>query len=145
MKNKFPLEVVLTVRRNAEGSQALRLEDIKRRRREMRDQIDAAQREIESLETGRGSAALSASDLLPLQRWREKLYLEIERLRLDDHKAAREEELQRKALEAAMRERKKLERMKERWAERRALALAKAEAAEMDEIGRFQWIREAVK
>ena len=57
-------------------------------------------------------------------------------------KAAAREAAQRKVLLAALMERKKIDKLKEIWADKRAREEDKIEAREMDETARFQFSRE---
>jgi flagellar export protein FliJ len=142
MTNKFPLDMVLTLRRNEETSQALKLEALKEKRRCLLEQLDEVKLEIEQQGKLRPERS-SAYELASGQKYCELLYRRGVTMLLEIEKAAAREVAQRKVLLAALIERKKIDKLKELWADKRARAESKAEAREMDETARFQFSREA--
>ena len=141
MKNKFPLEVVLTIRRNEETSQAMKLEAIKEKRRALLEKLDEVRLEIE-VQGKRSPKLFSAFELLSGQRYNELLYRRSATMLSEIEKTAVREAAQRKALLSALMERKKIDKLKELWRDKRARELDRTEAREMDETARFQFSRE---
>lgn len=143
MKNRFPLEVVLLIRRNAEAAQAMKLKAIKEKRLELLEQLDGTRAEIELLAARRPEQG-TAFELASGQKYSELLYRRCALILNEIQKASAREAEQRKELMAALKERKKIEKLKESWAGKRAGELSKIETAEMDETARFQFAREAL-
>jgi len=140
MRNKFPLEAVLMLRRNMEALQAVKLKEIKDKRRVLLEELSGVGEEIGRLASEKPSLS-SAFELASGQKYSELLYRRCDLIRSEIQKTAARESAQRKELLAALKERKKMEKLKEIWAEKRALELAKAEAVEMDETARVQFAR----
>ncbi len=141
MKNIFPLDVVLKIRRNEEGVQALKLAAIKERRRILLEQLYELRLAIDLQEKRRPEQS-SAFELATGQKYSELLYKKGAMTLLEIQKADASEDVQRKILLAALMERKKIDRLRELWADKRAREQNKTEAREMDETARFQFSRE---
>lgn len=143
MKNRFPLDVVLMVRRNSEDKHAVRLKAIMEKRSELLESLRVMRRAVEQLEERRAEQ-VAAFELASGQKYREMLYKRCNSILAEIEKVGAQESAQRKELMNALKERKKLEKLKDIWAGKLALKLEKIESAEMDETARFQFAREAL-
>lgn len=141
MNGKFSLETVLTIRRNEESVQAGRLEAIRGKKRELAEKLGEVKAEL-AVQARSLPGAAKAFELLSGQRYRELLYRRLAVVNSEIEKTSERERLQRETLAAAVRERKKIERLRELWADRLRKAEEKAEALQMDETARFQFARE---
>lgn len=143
MKNRFPLDVVLMVRKNAEDKHAVLLKAIMEKRSELLESLRVMRAAIEQLGERRVEQVM-AYELASGQKYREMLYKRCNMILAEIEKVSAQESRQRKELMNALKERKKLEKLKDIWAGKLALKLAKIESVEMDETARFQFAREAL-
>lgn len=141
MNWKFPLETLLTIRRNEEAAQGVKLEALKARRREMMEKLWEIRSELNK-QNDSFPAGGTAFEMTWNARYADLLLRRLEAATGELEKAGACEEVQRKALLAAMKERKKIEKLREMWAEKIEKARNKAETLEMDETARFQFARE---
>lgn len=130
------------MRRNAEAAQAIKLKEILEKRRGLMAELQDIRREIESYDASLPEAG-SAADMLSARRYGETLFRRADLLQAELRKNSTRESEQRKVLLGALKERKKMDKLKEMWEFKRAKAFARVEASEMDETARVQYVREA--
>jgi len=141
MNGKFPLETLLTIRRNEEAAQGVKLETLKAQRRELMGKLWELRSEL-GKQNNSFPAAGTALEMTWNARYADLLLRRLKTATGELEKAGAREEVQRKALMAAMKERKKVEKLREIWADKLEKAWNKAEMLEMDETARFQYARE---
>lgn len=141
MNGKFPLETLLTIRRNEEAAQGVKLEALKAKRRETAEKLWAIRTEL-SRQNDAFPGGGTAFEMTWNSRYADLLLRRMKTATGDLEQAGAREEAQRKVLLAAMKERKKIEKLRDMWQERLEKAWNKAEALEMDETARFQFARE---
>ena len=130
------------LRRNAEAAQAVKLKEILEKRRGLLSELQVVRREIEAYDAA-SPGACGAAEMLSARRYGELLFRRADLLETELRKNSIREAERRKELLGALKERKKMDRLKEIWALKRARDLARAEASEMDETARTQYAREA--
>lgn len=130
------------MRRNAEAVQAIKLKELLEKRRCLLAELQVIRREIEEYDASLPKAG-SVSEMLSARRYGETLFRRADLIQGELKKNSTREAEQRKMLLGALKERKKMDKLKEIWEFKRARELAKSEAAEMDETARVQYAREA--